>query len=136
MQGSDRWQVVTARLSLADRAGPDAEVVEPSLEQVLDLFARLSRADGGDLFVSGTPGERELMLGGGPSLYLVSCIGDRYGAYNLVGATACRDGWLTLTVGGVPSAVKAAATVGVELVEQAIRYFFVHGGIDPQLGWE
>lgn len=138
MEGSDRWRVVAARLSLADRDSPDAQAVRhsPSLEQVLAMFAHLSRGEGGDLFISGEPGERELMLGGGPSLYLVSCIGDRYGAYNLVDPAAGRDGWLTLHVGGVPSAVEASATVGPELAERAIRYFHTHGGIDPQLQWE
>jgi hypothetical protein len=138
VEGSDRWRVVAAHLSLADRDSPDAQAVQhlPSLEQSLALFAHLGCDEGCDLFISGEPGERELMVGGGPLLYLVSCIGDSYGAYNLVDPAAGRDGWLTLHVGGVPSAVEASATVGPELAERAIRYFHAHGGIDPQLRWE
>jgi hypothetical protein len=138
VESSERWRVITAYLSLADRDSPDARAVRhsPSVEQTLDLFAHLSHGQGGDLFISGEPGERELMVAGGPSLYVVSCIGDRYGAYNLVDPMRCRDGWLTLHAGGVLTEFKESETVEPELVERAIRYFHTHGAIDPQLQWE
>lgn len=132
------WRVIAARLALADRSNPESRVERPSpsLKQVVSLFSRLAHSTGGDLFISGTPGDRELMVAGGPSLFLVSCVGDGFGAYNLVDPSAGRTGWLTLIAGGVPSSVEAAATVGAELAEQAIRYFYAHGDIDPELEWE
>lgn len=113
----------------------DTRIEEPSLEQVIGLFAKLGECMGGDLFISGTPGDRELGLSGGSSRYLVSCSGECYGAYNLVDPSAVGDDWIILIVGGVPSAVEVNLTVEAGLAKQAIPYFFSQGDIDPQLRW-
>ncbi len=138
IEGIDQWRIETARLSLADRDSPEARVVQrlPSLEQVLALFARLTCGGGGDLFICGEPGERDLGVSGGPTLFLVSCTGELYGSYNLVDPASGRDGWLTLHVGGVSSSVEAYATVASDFAERAIRFFYSRGSIDPELRWE
>lgn len=133
------WKVLTATLSVTDTSGQPTQIRSdhPSLADVEALFAQLGHGEGGDLGVEGQPGGRSLAASGGPSRFLVSCMGDDYGAYNLVDPDAAgQREWLTLTVGKMPSAVVAAMTVGVELAVRAIRYFFAHGAIDPDLRWE
>ena len=132
------WEVLTARVSATDTAGQGVRIERdrPSLPEVADLFERLCSGQGGDLFVSGQPGDRCLMVAGGPSHFLVSCVGEGYGAHNLVDPAAENRGeWMELIAGGVPSAVEVAATVGRGLALQAIRYFHGHGAIDPELRW-
>lgn len=133
-----RRKVLTAQVSVADDTGRDAPVTldRPSLDQLIDLFERLGTAAGGDLFINGTPGDRQLMVGGGPECYLVSCAGDGYGAYNLVDPTAAgREGWVTLIAGRVLTPVPEAEVVGHELARQAVEYFYTHGEVAPRLRW-
>ena len=140
MSSPEAWQVLNARLSIPKPHDLkiDTVVERPTLEQVLSLFEKLGNSEGGDLYISGSPGERCLMIAGGPSCYLVSCIGDDYGAYNLIDPTTIknRDEWMTLHAGGVPCAVQVADTVRSELARLAICHYHTYGAIDPQLRWE
>ncbi|HZZ82129.1 MAG TPA: hypothetical protein VFE62_26760 [Gemmataceae bacterium] len=133
------WKVVSANLNIRNATGQEVQsrCDQPSRSQVTELFERLTSSDGGDLRVSGQPGGRDVMVAGGPSCFLVSCIGDAYGAYNLVDLSRKdRKDWLTLVVGGIPSAVEVKATVDGELAKQAILYFCDHGEIAPDLHWD
>ena len=128
MGNSGEWRVRAATLS--QKVWPS-----PSLEQVLDLFAKLD-GEAGELEVSGEPGGRVLVAGGGPIHFLLFCQGDRFGAHNLVDPAAPQDGWLTLITAGVETPVEVRSTVPADLAQRAIRYFYDHGDIDPQLRWE
>jgi hypothetical protein len=132
------WEVLTATLTAVDATGHPVRVVcdSPTVSEVEDLFGQLGRMGGGDVWVEGQPGGRYLVVGGGPSRFLLYCQGDVYGPHNLADPEAKGHGdWITLTVGGLPSAVESATTVGAELAIRAIRYFHAHGEIDPALTW-
>lgn len=131
------WEVLTARLTATDAAGQELRVSceRPPLQEVLNLFGRLSEGDGGDLWVEGQPGGHHLAVCGGPCRFLLFIGGDVYGPHNLSDPAAGGDGWMTLIAGGLPSTVEVASTVCSELATQAIQYFYAHGSIDPGLRW-
>jgi hypothetical protein len=132
------WKVLSATLSPAGTGrAVGAECDRPSLAEVEGLFERLAYGAGGDLWVEGQPGDRFLGVSGGPSRFLVSCMADDYGAYNLVDPEAAgRRELLTLSVGGVLTTLEVGVTVDAGLAVRAIRYFHAHGEIDPGLRWE